>query len=113
MLQEQRPLGDILHGEAIPHLSWPQAFFRLKSDAHAGAALGLRHPGFLYGRRNVLLDGSRRLLAEVIEVLAPAAKVQVGADWRNPQVRSTPPSRGKTAVNHRTPRRMQMTEIQT
>jgi chorismate-pyruvate lyase len=82
VLQEQRPLGDILQGEAIPHLSWPQAFFRLKSDAHAGAALGLRHPGFLYGRRNVLLDGSRRLLAEVIEVLAPASKVRVGAAGR-------------------------------
>ena len=93
VLQEQRPLGDILHGEAIPHLSWPQAFFRLKSDAHAGAALGLRHPGFLYGRRNVLLDGSRRLLAEVIEVLAPAAKVQVGADWRESERRSAPRNR--------------------
>ena len=57
VLQEERPLGDILNGEAIAYLSWPQAFFRLKSDAHAGAALGLRHPGFLYGRRNVLLDG--------------------------------------------------------
>jgi len=113
VLLEQRPLGDILHGEAIPHLSWPQAFFRLKSDAHAGAALGLRHPGFLYGRRNVLLDGSRRLLAEVIEVLAPAAKVQVGADWRESECRSTPSNRGETDANQRSPRRMQMTEIQT
>ena len=74
VLQEQRPLGDILQGEAIPHLSWPQAFFRLKADAHAGAALGLQRADFLYGRRNVLLDGSRHLLAEVIEVLAPVAR---------------------------------------
>jgi len=74
VLEEQRPLGAILQDEAIPHLSWPQAFFRLKADAHAGAALGLRRAGFLYGRRNVLLDGSRRLLAEVIEVLAPVAR---------------------------------------
>ena len=101
VLEEQRPLGDILQGEAIPHLSWPQAFFRLKADAHAGAALGLRCAGFLYGRRNVLLDGSRRLLAEVIEVLAPAAKVQVGADWRESRPRSAPPNPGKSNTNHR------------
>ena len=112
VLEEQRPLGDILHGEAIPHLSWPQAFFRLKSDARAGAALGMRHPGFLYGRRNVLLDGSRRLLAEVIEVLAPAAKVQVGADWRESVPHSIVQNRRKTGANGN-PKRMQMTDIQT
>jgi chorismate-pyruvate lyase len=112
VLEEQRPLGDILHGEAIPHLSWPQAFFRLKSDAHAGAALGVKHPGYLYGRRNVLLDGSRQLLAEVIEVLAPASKVQVGADWRESEGRGTPPNRPKTDANHPTPGRIQMSEIQ-
>jgi hypothetical protein len=33
--------------------------------------LGLSEPSDLYGRRNVLLEGSRRLLAEVIEILAP------------------------------------------
>jgi len=31
----------------------------------------VKSPGILYGRRNVLLDGSRQLLAEVFEVLAP------------------------------------------
>jgi chorismate-pyruvate lyase len=109
VLQEERPLGDILNGEAIAYLSWPQAFFRLKSDAHAGAALGLRHPGFLYGRRNVLLDASRHLLAEVIEVLAPAAKVQVGADWRESKPRSAPPNPGKTVANHRSLKPISMT----
>jgi chorismate-pyruvate lyase len=74
VLGEERPLGDILQREAIPHLSWPQAFFRLKADAHTGAALGVQRAEFLYGRRNVLLDGSRHLLADVIEVLAPAVK---------------------------------------
>ena len=109
VLQEERPLGDILNGEAIAYLSWPQAFFRLKSDAHAGAALGLQHPGFLYGRRNVLLDGSRRLLAEVIEVLAPAAKVQVGADWRESKPRGAPRNPVKTAANHRSLKPIWMT----
>ena len=71
VLEEQRPLGNILHAESIAHLSWPQAFFRVDSDSHLGHVLYLSQPGPLYGRRNVLLDGSRRLLAEVIEILAP------------------------------------------
>lgn len=72
VLEEQRPLGNILQREAIPHLSWPQAFFRVQSDSHLGHVLYMSEPATLYGRRNVLLDGSRRLLAEVIEILAPA-----------------------------------------
>jgi chorismate-pyruvate lyase len=72
VLEEQRPLGNILQTEAIPHLSWPQAFFRVESDVHLSHVLYLSQPATLYGRRNVLLDGSRRLLAEVIEILAPA-----------------------------------------
>jgi len=71
VLEEQRPLGKILEMEAIPHLSWPQAFFRSESDTRTSAALRLGQTAELYGRRNVLLDGSRHLLAEVIEVLAP------------------------------------------
>jgi chorismate-pyruvate lyase len=73
VLQAQRPLGSILQTEGIPHISWPQAFFRVRSDAHTSAVLRLRECCDLYGRRNVLLDGSRRLLAEVIEILAPSA----------------------------------------
>jgi chorismate-pyruvate lyase len=113
VLQEQRPLGDILHGEAIPHLSWPQAFFRLKADAHAGAALGLRHAGFLYGRRNVLLDGSRRLLAEVIEVLAPVAKEELAADRGKPETRTIPANRSRADADYLTLRRMPITKIGT
>jgi chorismate-pyruvate lyase len=71
VLQEQRPMGNILQSEGIPHISWPQAFFRVLSDSHTSAVLRLPEPCELYGRRNVLLDGSRRLLAEVIEILAP------------------------------------------
>lgn len=112
VLQEQRPLGDILQGEAIPHLSWPQAFFRLKADAHAGAALGLQHAGFLYGRRNVLLDGSRRLLAEVIEVLAPVGKRGMAANGGKPIARRIPVNGSRSDANHRSLRRMTMTEIQ-
>ena len=73
VLQEQRPMGHILSSEGIPHISWPQAFFRIQSDSHTNPLLHLSHTCDLYGRRNVLLDGSRRLLAEVIEILAPVA----------------------------------------
>jgi hypothetical protein len=71
ILGERKPLGNILHSEAIAHLGWPQAFFRVQSDAHMQAVLHLKRPSPLYGRRNLLLDGSRHILAEVIEVLAP------------------------------------------
>lgn len=73
VLEEQKPLGNILQSEAIAHLSWPQAFFRVQSDPHLAHVLHCSQPEQLYGRRNVLLDGSRRLLAEVIEILAPVA----------------------------------------
>lgn len=72
ILQERAPLGGILAEESIPHLGWPQAFFRLDADFHISRVLSLNEPCRLYGRRNVLLDGSRRMLADVFEVLAPA-----------------------------------------
>lgn len=113
VLEEQRPLGDILHGEMIPHLSWPQAFFQLKADAHAGAALGLRRARLLYGRRNVLLDGSRQLLAEVIEVLAPVARSERAALGAKPESRSAPPNGSHTVSHHRTLDQTQMTQFRT
>jgi chorismate-pyruvate lyase len=113
VLQEERPLGDILQEEAIPHLSWPQAFFRLKADAHAGAALGLQRPGFLYGRRNVLLDGSRHLLAEVIEVLAPAGKRNMATTRKKPKTRTTPANGRFTDKNLRSVKCLQLAGIRT
>ncbi len=75
VLQELLPLGRILQTEGIPHMSWPQAFFCVEPDWHMKTMLRLQRRTKLYGRRNVLLDGSRRLLAEVVEVLAPPAGV--------------------------------------
>ncbi len=74
VLEDQIPFGSILQRDAIAHLSWPQAFFSAEPDAHLQDVLQFSEPCRLYGRRNVLLDGSRRLLAEVIEVLAPAPR---------------------------------------
>jgi chorismate-pyruvate lyase len=105
VLQEERPLGDILNKEAIAYLSWPQAFFRLKADAHAGSALGLRRPGLLYGRRNVLLDGSRHLLAEVIEVLAPAGKHGAAAIRNEPKGRTALANGRFVGTNYRSLKR--------
>jgi len=108
VLREERPLGDILQAEAIPHLSWPQAFFRLKADAHTGAALALRQPGYLYGRRNVLLDGSRQLLAEVIEVLAPVAERRLAAVQRRPAARPAMRNERVADLNHRNSKRTRL-----
>jgi hypothetical protein len=71
VLREQTPFGGILQRHAVPHVSWPQNFFRVDSDPQMECLLDLPRPETLYGRRNVLLDGSRRLLAEVIEILPP------------------------------------------
>ena len=109
VLQEERPLGEILQRAGVPHLSWPKGFFRLKSDAHAGAALGLRRPCFLYGRRNVLLDGSRRLLAEVIEVLAPAPQPATVHHLAKSALRTSPVNGRPAGINHQNPRRVWIT----
>lgn len=71
---EQTPLGAILLHEQIAHFGWPQAFFSLQADEHMARIFDLEGPTTLYGRRNVLLDGSRRLLAEVLEILAPVTQ---------------------------------------
>jgi hypothetical protein len=78
VLEEQAPFGNILQTEGLPHMSWPQAFFCVDSDAHMRTVLRLEQAEVLYGRRNVLLDGSRRLLAEVIEILAPVRERSPG-----------------------------------
>jgi len=76
VIEEQRPLGAILQSEVIPHISWPQAFFRVEADDRLRTLLRFDPPRDLYGRRNVLLDGGRHLLAEVIEILAPVDPAQ-------------------------------------
>ena len=71
ILANEHPFGRILQAEGIPHLSWPQAFFCIDADVRLRRLLDFDQARSLYGRRNVLLDGGRRLLAEVIEILAP------------------------------------------
>ncbi len=72
VLEEQRPLGSILRTESVPQVCAPQAFFRVRSDTRTGAVLQLSQPCDLYGRHNVLRTPSGELIAEVVEILAPA-----------------------------------------
>lgn len=74
ILEEREPFGAVLQAEAIAHLCWPQAFLQVQADDRMRHLLQLPRSVPLYGRRNVVLDGQRRLLAEVIEILAPAPK---------------------------------------
>jgi hypothetical protein len=53
---------------------WPQGFFRCEPNGYLQAALGLSGHATLYGRRNVMVNGDRRLLADVLEILAPRAE---------------------------------------
>lgn len=73
ILEEERPLGAILQEQQIAHVGWPQGFFSLRADRRIIENLALPESGshVLYGRRNVLLNASRHLLAEVIEILSP------------------------------------------
>lgn len=77
VIEGEEPFGRILEMEALGYLSWPQAFFAVRSDAHLGRLLGSQSGEVLYGRRNVLVDGHRRLLADVVEIVAPTPESPV------------------------------------
>jgi chorismate-pyruvate lyase len=74
ILEEHFPLGRVLQEDAIAHTSWPRAFLQVPADDRLCGILECNRPMLLYGRRNLLLDGSRKLLADVIEILRPAEK---------------------------------------
>ena len=75
-MAERLPLGRILQDHAIAHLGWPQGFYRIKPNPYVERVLGIASTPVLYGRRNVLLNGARRLLADVIEILPPVEATQ-------------------------------------
>jgi len=80
ILQERRPLGQILTAYDVGFRSQPRAFLRLETDAFIKGALQLDETHFLYGRRNTLVDPWGRPLAEIVEILPPtAAKRPVAA----------------------------------
>jgi chorismate-pyruvate lyase len=67
------PLGSILARDKVAHLSAPYGFFSLPSDALMERHFQLQSPATLYGRRNRLLTPDGRTLAEVVEIITPAA----------------------------------------
>lgn len=75
VLERKLPLGAILESQAIKHFSRPDAFFEVDADASMVNALHMAGPAKLYGRRNVLGNGTGRKLAQVLEILPPATKL--------------------------------------
>jgi hypothetical protein len=73
ILAEQLPLGHILEDLKIPHTSRPKGYLRLASDRLINEFLSLTGAQVLYGRRNTLFDPQDRPLAEIVEILPPAA----------------------------------------
>ena len=74
ILAERLPLGSILAKYKIEHTSRPKGFLRIESDEYINLALGLTGKHTLYGRRNTLSNPDGHPLAEIVEILPPAAK---------------------------------------
>lgn len=75
VLERKLPLGTILALQGIRHYSKPDAFFEVKSDAFIEKTLGMTGPAKLFGRRNMLGNGTGRKLAQVLEILPPADSI--------------------------------------
>ncbi|HAV62723.1 MAG TPA: hypothetical protein DCY13_10190 [Verrucomicrobiales bacterium] len=73
ILAEREPLGHILADCGVLHSSRPKAYLRIQSDDFINQALKLEGTHTLYGRRNTLFDPENRPLAEIVEILPPAA----------------------------------------
>jgi chorismate-pyruvate lyase len=74
ILEERFPLGHVIKDHNIPFFSRPQAFLRIASDKLVNELLGLHGAHVLYGRRNTLLNPAGESLAEIVEILPPAAR---------------------------------------
>ncbi len=73
VLEMKQPLGTILQTQNIAHASRPEAYIKVTADAAIDSALGLTGSPLLYGRRNALWNASQQALAQVVEILPPAA----------------------------------------
>ena len=74
ILAERLPLGTILAKYKIAHTSRPKAFLRIQSDEFINLALGIAGKHTLYGRRNTLSNPDGHPIAEIVEILPPAAQ---------------------------------------
>jgi len=71
ILDEQYPLGRLLKDYEVEYSSNPQAYLKIASDRLINEVLQLEGAHVLYGRRNTLLDGQNRCLADIVEILPP------------------------------------------
>ncbi len=67
----QRPLGEILEVNHIPHTSAPRAFFRVNADYKTRQALMIDGTPMLFGRVNQLVHENGNILVKVVEILPP------------------------------------------
>jgi chorismate-pyruvate lyase len=73
ILEERVPLGRILEECEIPHATFAKAFFRVAPDELINSVLHLKSPTWLYGRKATILDGQKRPLSEIVEILPPSS----------------------------------------
>jgi chorismate-pyruvate lyase len=73
ILGEREPLGHILADCAVVHSSRPKAYLKLLADDLIGETLRVSRRTTLYGRRNTLFNPQQQPLAEIVEILPPAA----------------------------------------
>jgi hypothetical protein len=74
ILDERLPLGRILKDCEISHTTFAKAFFRVAPDELISSVLNLKAPGWLYGRKATILDGQKRPLSEIVEILPVSSK---------------------------------------
>ena len=73
ILEERVPLGRILKECEIPHTTLAKAFFRVAPDELISSVLHLNGLTWLYGRKATILDGQKRPLSEIVEILPPSS----------------------------------------
>jgi len=73
ILLEQVPLGRILKECGVQRQTQAKCFLRVEPDELITRALEMESPVPLYGRKAVIADPQGRPLAEIVEILPPAA----------------------------------------
>ncbi len=73
IISGRRPLGGILIEHGIPFVSRPKAFIQTEADNVISHALRVELGTLLYGRCNVLLDDHDQVIADIVEIVPPAA----------------------------------------
>jgi len=74
ILEERYPLGHVLKEHGVSYSSRPQAYLRVASDQTINDVLRLHGAHVLFGRRNTLYNPAGEPLAEIVEILPPAAR---------------------------------------